>query len=262
MKMMILWMLPLSIIGFFAVHLAKMMRLYLVLLEQKIEFRRFVLMYLKTTFVNLVIPFKLGEIYRIFCFSRETKVFQIGLFSVIVDRFFDTVALLVILLPFEVMITGHVTWVTVALTAAAVLAIFLFVVFPGIYTYLNRYIIMNKTSSRSMAVLKGLERSRTWYDYVRNLVSGRYALIILLSCAAWVIEVGVLWCLAALFELPFGVKAFSNYIAAIFLSGSSELLTTYTWIGATVMGVLTITGYLIMFARRKHTGSQKGNSRS
>ena len=136
------WAIPLFLIGFIVVHLAKMMRLYLILLEQKIEFRRFVLTYLKTTFVNLVIPFKLGEIYRIFCFSRETKVFQIGLFSVIVDRFFDTVALLVILIPFEVFITGKVTWVTGALTIFAALAIFIYIVFPGIYTYLNRYIIM------------------------------------------------------------------------------------------------------------------------
>lgn len=247
MKMMNFWAIPLFLIGFIVVHLAKMMRLYLILLEQKIEFRRFVLTYLKTTFVNLVIPFKLGEIYRIFCFSRETKVFQIGLFSVIVDRFFDTVALLVILIPFEVFITGKVTWVTGALTIFAALAIFIYIVFPGIYTYLNRYIIMNKTSGRSMTALRGLEVTKTWYDYIRNLVSGRYALIILLSCAAWIMEVGVLWGLSAMRRMSFGAAAFSEYIAAIFMSGSSRLLTAYTWSSATTMGVLTIVGYLLYY---------------
>ena len=255
MRVTYFWIIPLFLIGFIVVHLAKMMRLYLILMEQKIEFRRFVLTYLKTTFVNLVIPFKLGEIYRIFCFSRETKVFQIGLFSVIVDRFFDTVALLVLLIPFEVLITGEVTWVTGVLTIAAILAIFVFVVFPGIYTYLNRYIIMNKTSVRSMTALRGLEVTKTWYDYVRNLISGRYALIILLSCAAWIAETGVLWCLSTMRSMAFGASAFSEYIAAIFMSGKSPVLTDYIWISATIMGMLTVAGYVIYLVR--HRGSQK-----
>ncbi len=249
------WMVPLFLAGFTVVHLAKMMRLYLILMEQKIEFRRFVLTYLKTTFVNLVIPFKLGEIYRIFCFSRETKVFQIGLFSVMVDRFFDTIALLVLLIPFEVFITGEVTWVTGVLAVAAILAVFIFIVFPGIYTYLNRYIIMNKTSVRSMTVLRGLEVAKTWYDYVKNLISGRYALIILLSCAAWIAETGVLWCLSSMRHTAFGASAFSEYIAAIFMSGTSQVLTVYTWISATMIGVLTAAGYIICLIRRR--GSQK-----
>ena len=251
MKVTNLWMIPLFCIGFVVVHLAKMMRLYLVLLEQKIEFKRFVLAYLKTTFVNLVIPFKLGEIYRIFCFSRETKAFQIGLFSVVVDRFFDTAALLVILIPFEVLITGDVTLVTAGLTVFVILAIFMFTIFSGIYTYLNRYIIIHKTSKRSMTALRGLEIARTWYDYVRNLISGRYALIILFSCTAWVVEVFALWCLASVFGIPFGVAAFSDYIAAIFMSGSSKLLTAYTWVGATAIGLLTVVGYIIYGIRRK-----------
>lgn len=253
MRVTYFWIIPLFLIGFIVVHLAKMMRLYLVLLEQKIEFRRFVLTYLKTTFVNLVIPFKLGEIYRIFCFSRETKSFQIGLFSVVVDRFFDTAALLVILIPFEMLITGEVTMVTGLLTIFSALAIFMFAVFSGIYTYLNRYIIMNKSSRRSMTALRGLEVARTWYDYVKDLISGRYALIILLSCATWVVEVGVLWCLASVLGMSFGAAAFSEYIAAIFMSGSSWLLTTYTWIGATALGLATVIGYIIYGVRKKRS---------
>ncbi len=257
MKVVYVWTIPLFLIGFVVVHLAKMMRLYLILLEQKIEFKRFVLTYLKTTFVNLLIPFKLGEVYRIFCFSRETKVFQIGLFSVAVDRFFDTVALLVLLIPYEVVITGEVTWVTGALTILAVLAVFIFVVFPGIYTYLNRYIIMHKTSGRSMAALRGLEVAKTWYDYVRNLIAGRYALIILLSCAAWIVEVGALWCLSSMRNITFGAATFSEYIAAIFLSGDSKLLTAYTWISATAMGVLTVVGYILYYLGAKRRRTQK-----
>ena len=47
------WLIPLLLAGFILVHTAKMLRLYLVLMEHKIGFGRFVLLYLKTTLVNL-----------------------------------------------------------------------------------------------------------------------------------------------------------------------------------------------------------------
>ena len=67
------WLIPLFTIGLLAVHIFKMMRLYLVLMEHKIDFGKFVLLYLKSTLVNLIIPFKLGEVYRVFCIKKETR---------------------------------------------------------------------------------------------------------------------------------------------------------------------------------------------
>ena len=98
-RMIHVWMIILFLILFMLVHIAKMTRLYLVLLEQKISFGRFVVVYLKTTCVNLIVPFKLGEIYRVYALAKETKKFPVGFLSVLVDRFFDTVSLLLILIP-------------------------------------------------------------------------------------------------------------------------------------------------------------------
>ena len=50
------WFVLAIVVCFLAVHAAKMLRLYLVLMEHKIGFNRFLLLYCKTTFVNLVIP--------------------------------------------------------------------------------------------------------------------------------------------------------------------------------------------------------------
>ena len=76
-------------VGFIAVHFFKMLRLYLVLMEHRISFGRFILLYLRTTFINLIIPFKLGELYRIEEIARVTKIWQVGFLSVLVDRFCD-----------------------------------------------------------------------------------------------------------------------------------------------------------------------------
>ena len=87
------------ILGFILVHLFKMIRLYLVLMEHKIPFGRFVLLYFRTTLVNLIIPFKLGELYRIEEVWRLTGIWQVGVLSVVVDRYFDILALFLFLLP-------------------------------------------------------------------------------------------------------------------------------------------------------------------
>ena len=105
------------LIVFLCVHLIKMMRMYLIVMERKISFDRFVPAYLRTTLVNLLIPYKLGEIYRIGVFYRISGGFKTGFFSVLIDRFFDTLALVLILLPYQLLVSGKVTVPVILLTA-------------------------------------------------------------------------------------------------------------------------------------------------
>ena len=72
----------------------------------------------------------------------------------------------------------------------------------------------------------------------------------MLSCAAWIVEIGVLWCLAQMRGMLFTATAFSDYIATIFMSGRSRLLVEYTMIGATIIAFVTIVGYIIYYTRR------------
>ncbi len=251
MRISALFMIPLLLIGFVAVHIVKMMRLYLVLLEQKIEFKRFVFSYLHTTLVNLLIPFKLGEIYRVAAFSAILKSFKIGLFSVLVDRFFDTMALILILLPFQILITGHVAMATVFLAVFVIVILFVFWMFPSAYGYLNRYIIMNRSSKRSLAVLRGLEVLKSWYDYVKQLVSGRYALMLLMSFAAWMLESAVLSGVARLYGISFDREAFSDYISSILSTTHNDLMRIYTCLSLVLITIATIVMLMVILCSRR-----------
>ncbi|MBR1691906.1 MAG: flippase-like domain-containing protein, partial [Lachnospiraceae bacterium] len=95
------WLISAVIVLFVLVHLTKMLRLYLVLMEHKIDSKRFVLLYLGTTFVNLIVPYKLGELYRIYKIKKETRHWQVGILSVVIDRFFDILALFFVLLAID-----------------------------------------------------------------------------------------------------------------------------------------------------------------
>ena len=93
-------LLPILVL-FVLIHCIKAMRLYLILLEHQIPLQRFIGLYVKTTFVNITIPFKAGELFRVYCISDEVHNTQVGWLSVIIDRFFDTSVLLVFLVPYE-----------------------------------------------------------------------------------------------------------------------------------------------------------------
>ena len=253
------WWMILIVIGFLAVHLFKMARLYLVLMEHKISFGRFILLYIRTTFINLIIPFKLGEVYRVEEIARETKVWQVGLLSVLVDRYFDMTALLLLLVPFDLYFNRSLSSITTVLLILIAVVALLYTTIPPSYAYMNRYLIMKKSSARSMAALRSLDVIKKWYDFTKNLITGRSYLIVLASLLGWVSEVVTLKALATVWKGTFQLRDFALYIKAIFMNGDSLILTTYEGMAGAVFLALTVLGYALYFILRavKKAGKDK-----
>lgn len=237
--------------GFALVHVIKLMRMYLIVMEQHIPFKRFVPAYLRTTLVNLVIPYKLGEVYRIGVFSRITGSFNVGFFSVLVDRFFDTLALIVILLPFQLLSGKAITGPVIMLTVFLLVVMFAYFMFLSAYGYLNNYIITARTSGRSMAALKGLEVIHEWYLYVKKLVSGRYGLLFLFSLAAWLLELLVLGGLAFIFNIDFSADKFGDYISSILSASSTEINKVYTMYSIVIIAIATVIFTIVYLTGKK-----------
>lgn len=245
------YLIPGFMVGFILVHFAKMMRFYLILMEQKINFLRFVKVYMKITFVNLALPFKLGEIFRIYCFSRETKDGRIGILSVIIDRLFDISALLVLLLPYDLLVRKSMSIVTLILALFAVAILFLYRIFLPTYHYLNQYLITNTESKEAMKCLYILESGKTWYDYIRELLKGRSSLIFIFSCIGWVAEFGVLMCMQSIFGKVFGISGFVEYINSIFGLGKIQLLNIYTTVSCMILAIITVSVYGISYVQKR-----------
>ncbi len=228
------------LVGFCLVHVIKMMRLYLVVMDQKISFDRYVPAYLRTTLVNLIIPYKLGEIYRVAVFTRISHGFKTGFFSVLIDRFYDTLALILILLPYQMFISRNITPPTALLAVFVVVVLLAYRIFPPSYDFLNRYIITSKESKRSMMALSVLERINEWYEYVRGLVKGRYGILMLFSLTAWMLEIAVLALFSRLCGQSFGVSDFGVYIESIVTGADYETKRLYTIASAVVIAVFTV----------------------
>lgn len=241
------WLLPVLVVVFCLVHLCKMMRLYLVLMEHRIGFSKFMCMYFRTTFINLIVPYKLGEIYRFVEISKLTNVWQVGILSVFLDRFFDIFALLLVLIPFDLMMHAKLTIVTLVMLAVILVLAAVYLCIMPTYTYLNRYIIRAKTSKRALMALRGLDVVKQWYDFTKNLITGRAPLIILASLAGWILEVGVLKLFAMYFAVSFEIGDFASYIRAIFVGGTNPILMKYTAGGAVVILAVGILVHMIYF---------------
>ena len=242
------------LIVFLCVHLIKMMRMYLIVMDRKVSFDRFVPAYLRTTLVNLIIPYKLGELYRVGVFYRISGGFKTGFFSVLIDRFFDTLALILILLPYQLFISGKVTVPTVLLTVFVIVVLMTYRVFPPSYEFLNRYIITSRDSKRSMMALAALESVNGWYLYVRDLVKGRYGILLLFSLAAWILEITVLAGFSKICNMSFTVSDFGVYIESIVSGSNYDTKIRYTIASAATIAALTVVftvRYLIIQHRNK-----------
>ena len=180
--------------AFLCVHLIKMMRMYLIVMDRKISF----------------------------------------------DRFFDTLALVLILLPYQLLVAGKVTVPTILLFAFLVVVLLAYRVFPPSYEFLNRYIITSRQSKRSMMALSALEAVNDWYEYVRELVKGRYGILLLFSLAAWVLEIAVLAGFTKMLGHGFSVSDFGVYIESIVSGTDYETKYLYTLSCAAVTAVLTL----------------------
>ncbi len=234
-----------------ALHFLKMSRLFFIMLEQKIRPVRFIQIYARTAFVNFLIPYKLGEIYRFYCLADATKNPQIGLLSVLIDRFFDTCALLFFLVPLELTYMGSFSFITVLLIVFLIICVMAFAAFPPLYNYLNKFLILNTTSKSSARALVALEDLRRWYLYLRSLLKGRVLIIILLSGIAWLVEYFALVVLSRAMGLSFIFKDFTNYIHSIFYLGIEQISSIYIISSAVILGVIAVVFFVILRLKKE-----------
>lgn len=230
-------------------HTAKLMRFYLVLMEQKIEFKRFVKVYIKTTFVNFLLPFKSGELFRIYCFAHETRNVPMGFISVIVDRIFDTCVLLLFLLPYDFCVSGKISAITVILAVIILLVLLGCAFLYSSYNYMNRFLMINGNSKRTIWLLQMLENFKMCYDYMAALLKGRFFLILIFSCIGWIVEFLFLKIMAATLGFAFGAAQFAEYIGGIFSVDTGILKNGYILISAVGLFVAMIFFYCYYFCR-------------
>lgn len=180
----------LVIVTALVVHAIKAGRLYLAMYGLEIGVVQYLKVYCKVTLVSVVIPFKLGEFFRMYCYGKMRGNMLKGIVIVLLDRFMDTLALVTIILLIWIFKGGHITSFMYLLLIFLVLVLVVYFVFPGVYKFWKHYILGAKATKRKLSILKMLKGLNRIYEEIDEISMGRGIILYFMSLIAWGVEAG------------------------------------------------------------------------
>ena len=142
------------IISVVLVHAIKASRLYLALYGAKMSRKEFIETYCLATPVSLFIPYKLGELFRMYSYGRLLRDYMKGAIIILLDRFMDTLALVTIILGGVVFFNARMTALAWFFVAFLFILVVIYLLFPETARYWKRLFL---TSDATVGKLKMLE---------------------------------------------------------------------------------------------------------
>lgn len=171
-------------------QLLKAMRYYVIVFGLEISDYRILQLYFRTTIVSQLIPFKLGELYRMHAYGHELNSYSKGIILVILDRFFDSLGIITV--GFIILLCNNTQLpppIIIALTAFIFSICCAYLVEPSFYKFWNNYFIVNRTSSNTLYALRFLESINSLFASVRKIISGKFLILYITSLVSWIIEI-------------------------------------------------------------------------
>lgn len=225
-----------------AVFGLKLVRLYLVFVNTGLRFRTHALQFFKTLLVSLVLPFKLGDVFRVYCYGTHIGNFLRSFMAVLLDRFVDTLALVCILLALVVFRSAALPWLLYVLGAFLLVVMLCYAAFPSLYAYWSEYLLRSRATMQRLRYLRFLQQTNVLYQEFRSVVQGRLLLLFLLSMLAWTAE---LFCIARFF----GEDVAAYLLAAAGLAGD-RVQQQFVLFGILLVLAVMLLGYVLRWGRR------------
>lgn len=206
------------------VHAIKAFRLYLALYGAEITLSAYLKTYCKVTPVSVILPFKMGELFRMYCYGRQIKSLGRGVIIVLLDRFMDTLALVTMIFAIKVFNGGKVPNLAFVLMLFLAVMFIAYYVFPGIYDFWKKFLLAAKATKNKMAVLKMIAGISKIHQEITNVARGRGFILYVLSLLAWGIELCSIAFIGGIVGHNDLNKRFSRYMSsAMGMGGSTEL---------------------------------------
>jgi uncharacterized protein (TIRG00374 family) len=192
-------------------HTARTLRLLLLSPVMKINIRNLWKAQYKTNGVNLLLPFKLGEIYRLIFFKKLFGSYSNSFAVLIVERFLDLVTIFLALclaLYFfntNIQVINYILFISIFLLSIIITTLF---VFDEILIILHR-ILLNKPSTKM--VLTAIEFSGKLIKAIKKIkstVNKKYIPCLLVSFIIWSLEISAFFIFLELLEFKFDLLIF------------------------------------------------------
>lgn len=220
------------------VNIFKMFRLYLALYGSDISFFDYIKTYCKVTPVSIVLPFKLGEIYRMLNYGIVMNNMLKAVVVVLLDRFMDTIALIGVVLSLCVVMGGKPSGVVMLLVVFLVILTIVYFVFPGLYCFWKKFLIGGKASTRKIWVLECMDKFNSVYKEVEHVVKGRGIVMFAISLVAWMVEIGNVAILSKIHDETNLVSRVNDYLAGTLVGGNVVELKSYGFVSFIFLAII------------------------
>lgn len=174
------------------VHTIKVVRLYLALYGSDITFNICLKIYCRVMPVSAVIPFKMGEFFRMYCYGKQIGDVLKGAIIVLFDRFMDTVALVTVIIFMWLLYRGDMTSLVYILMFFLMFVMFVYFIFPGLFMFWKQYLLKAKASKNRLSALRILEALNCIHKEIVWVAKGRGLLLYFISLVAWSVEISSL----------------------------------------------------------------------
>lgn len=201
---------------FLLIHLFKFIRISFILLEEMIPIKQMIKIYIKSTFVNITLPYKIGEIFRIYLYGNVIKNYPKGLFAVVVEKFYDSILICLCLIPYSIINKNGFSNLALILSIFIIAILTFYIAFYGTYLYLNRFFITKVNNNYSLYILRLLEKFKNIYQIGCEMLRGRQVIILLLTLCSWICEGIFVYIMANFMNLKANFNIIVDYLSDSF----------------------------------------------
>ncbi len=241
------------------IYAMKAFRLYVIFMDRRPGWGRFMEIYIKTMPAAIAFPLKAGELFRMYCFGVELGSFRLGILGILAERFFDTIPLLILLTLFTMISGGNVMPIVVVTAGFLILISAVYLSFPSIYLYINKYCMISIRSQKAVKIMELLESVKKWFDMLRELIKDRVALLLIISSFTWLAECFVLMIFAWGLGYGFETDLFLTYVNSVFNGQTNAYVNLYVGLSAVLFLLAFIVVYPVRYIKKMKIAGRAGN---
>lgn len=224
------WFYGMMILTVILVHSIKAWRLYFLLYGKNISFFEYMKQYCKVIPVSMILPLKLGELFRMYCYGYQIENYFDGIMVILIERFADTLGLVSMILIMSVAKDSYFSFIFYILLFFLLMVLIIYLVFPGMYLYWKHDLLKARASKRKNQLLYLLQKIYYAYLELSKLIKGKFSILYLLSLIAWAVEIsGLLVCYKLIQKTEYTVFI-SNYLISALLGRESDPLKKFIFI--------------------------------
>ena len=238
----------LAIVSYFLLHAIKMSRYYLILSESYMSLYDLASLYLRFSIVNILIPKKIGEIYKFYAIGEKIGNYKTALLSIITQIYFDLIAIVLVLIVNLLVFNNVNKFILILFLFTIIIASLVYLIFPSTYKYLNSYFILKTSKKRDIYALDILEQMNDLYKHQKDILKGKGGIILIISLVIWGLEYWVSFFIAQNISMDYNLNTFASYIANILVFETSSvnvLSIIYTIVGS-IMFLLLLIGLILL----------------